>query len=47
MILFADDPLGVGGSGAHGSSPFVITRATERLTHAFNDGKAYLVDRWQ
>jgi hypothetical protein len=23
----------------------VITRATERLTHAFNDEKAYLVDR--
>ena len=23
----------------------VITRATERLTHVFNDEKAYLVDR--
>ena len=57
------DPLGTGGPGAHGSSPFdcsaptwasirnlrradpVITRATERLTHAFNDEKAYFVDR--
>ena len=31
----------------HGRADPVITRATKRLTHAYNDGKAYLVDRRQ
>ena len=32
-------------SGIHGRAELVITRATGRLTHAFNDEKAYLVER--
>jgi hypothetical protein len=32
-------------SEIHRRADPVITRATERLTHAFNDEKAYLVDR--
>jgi hypothetical protein len=34
-------------SEIHGRAGPAITRATERLTHAVNDEKAYLVDRRQ
>ena len=32
-------------SEIHGGADPVIPRVAKRLTHAFNDGKAYLVDR--
>jgi hypothetical protein len=38
-------PLKQPASEIHGRADPVITRATERLTHAFNDEEAYLVDR--
>jgi hypothetical protein len=31
----------------HGRADPVITRVTERLAHAYNDGKAYFGDRRQ
>ena len=37
-------PLGPASEIHHRADP-VNTRATERLTHAFNDEKAYFVDR--
>jgi len=38
-------PLKQPASKIHGRADPVITRATGRLAHAFNDEKAYLVDR--